>query len=107
RRRRRGAARARRPGPHPPRALRRDLDMTSIEAVVLGIVQGVTEFLPISSPAHLRCVPALVGWPDPGAAFTAVLQLGSLAAVIGYFLQEPSRMGGGGGARGVLSVCDT
>jgi undecaprenyl-diphosphatase len=68
--------------------------MTSIEAVVLGIVQGITEFLPISSTAHLRVVPALVGWPDPGAAFTAVLQLGSLAAVIGYFLKDLSVMFG-------------
>jgi undecaprenyl-diphosphatase len=62
--------------------------MTTIEAVVLGIVQGITEFLPISSTAHLRVVPALLGWADPGAAFTAVLQLGSLAAVIGYFMKD-------------------
>jgi undecaprenyl-diphosphatase len=62
--------------------------MNIIEAVVLGIVQGVTEFLPISSTAHLRVVPALAGWEDPGAAFTAVLQLGSLAAVIGYFMRD-------------------
>jgi undecaprenyl-diphosphatase len=66
--------------------------MTSFEAVVLGVVQGVTEFLPISSTAHLRIVPALLGWSDPGAAFTAVLQLGSLAAVIGYFLTDLLRM---------------
>ena len=62
--------------------------MTSLQAIVLGIVQGVTEFLPISSTAHLRVVPALLGWDDPGAAFTAVLQLGSLAAVIGYFIKD-------------------
>ncbi|HVX97607.1 MAG TPA: undecaprenyl-diphosphate phosphatase [Polyangia bacterium] len=62
--------------------------MNIIEAVVLGVVQGVTEFLPISSTAHLRVVPALAGWDDPGAAFTAVLQLGSLAAVIGYFMRD-------------------
>jgi undecaprenyl-diphosphatase len=62
--------------------------MTTFEAVVLGIVQGITEFLPISSTAHLRVVPALLGWQDPGAAFTAVLQLGSLAAVIGYFFKD-------------------
>src|SRR3954454_19946398 len=66
--------------------------MTAFEAVVLGIVQGVTEFLPISSTAHLRVVPALAGWADPGAAFTAVLQLGSLVAVIGYFLTDLLRM---------------
>ena len=66
--------------------------MTSFEAVVLGIVQGVTEFLPISSTAHLRIVPAVLGWQDAGAAFTAVLQLGSLLAVIGYFLPDLVRM---------------
>jgi undecaprenyl-diphosphatase len=66
--------------------------MTTFEAVVLGIVQGVTEFLPISSTAHLRIVPALLGWKDAGAAFTAVLQLGSLLAVIGYFLTDLLRM---------------
>ena len=66
--------------------------MTSFEAVVLGIVQGVTEFLPISSTAHLRIVPAFLGWSDAGAAFTAVLQLGSLLAVIGYFLPDLVRM---------------
>ncbi len=66
--------------------------MTSLEACVLGIVQGVTEFLPISSTAHLRIVPALLGWGDAGAAFTAVLQLGSLVAVLGYFLPDLLRM---------------
>jgi undecaprenyl-diphosphatase len=54
-------------------------------AVVLGLVQGITEFLPISSTAHLRIAPALLGQPDPGAAFTAVIQLGTLAAVIVYY----------------------
>jgi len=62
--------------------------MNTIEAVVLGTVQGLTEFIPVSSSAHLRIVPALLGWDDPGAAFTAVLQLGSLVAVIGYFLKD-------------------
>ncbi len=66
--------------------------MTSFESLVLGVVQGVTEFLPISSTAHLRIVPALLGWGDPGAAYTAVLQLGSLLAVIGYFLPELWKM---------------
>jgi undecaprenyl-diphosphatase len=66
--------------------------MTTFEALVLGVVQGVTEFLPISSTAHLRIVPALAGWRDAGAAFTAVLQLGTLAAVVGYFLPELLRM---------------
>src|SRR5262245_736600 len=66
--------------------------MNTIEALILGVVQGVTEFLPISSTAHLRIVPALAGWRDAGAAFTAVLQLGTLAAVVGYFLPELLRM---------------
>ena len=55
--------------------------MTTIEAVTLGIVQGLTEFLPISSTAHLRIVPALLGWSDPGAAYSAVIQCGTLLAV--------------------------
>lgn len=62
--------------------------MTIIEAIVLGIVQGLTEFLPISSTAHLRVVPALVGWEDPGAGFTAVIQLGTLLAVLVYFWRD-------------------
>jgi undecaprenyl-diphosphatase len=58
------------------------------EAIVLGIVQGLTEFLPISSTAHLRIVPAIVGWDDPGSAFTAVIQLGTTAAVLIYFRED-------------------
>jgi undecaprenyl-diphosphatase len=59
-----------------------------LEAIVLGIVQGLTEFLPISSSAHQRIVPALFGWGDPGAAFTAVTQLGTEAAVLIFFRHE-------------------
>ncbi len=55
--------------------------MSILEAVVLGVVQGLTEFLPVSSTAHLRIVPAVFGWNDPGAAFSAVLQTGTLAAI--------------------------
>ena len=62
--------------------------MSLIEAIVLGIVQGLTEFLPISSSAHQLVVPALLGWDDPGAAFTAVTQLGTEAAVLIYFRRE-------------------
>lgn len=62
--------------------------MTTFQAIVLGIVQGLTEFLPISSSGHLRIVPALFGWQDPGAAFTAVTQLGTIAAVIIYFFND-------------------
>ena len=55
---------------------------------VLGVVQGLTEFLPISSTAHLKVVPVLLGWGDPGVAVTAVIQLGSIAAVIGFFRED-------------------
>jgi undecaprenyl-diphosphatase len=57
----------------------------AFQAIVLGIVQGLTEFLPVSSTGHLRIVPAFLGWEDPGAAFTAVTQLGTLAAVLLFF----------------------
>jgi undecaprenyl-diphosphatase len=57
-------------------------------AAVLGIVQGLTEFIPVSSTAHLRMVPALFGQDDPGAAYTAVLQLGTLVAVLAYFARD-------------------
>ena len=59
---------------------------------MLGVVQGLTEFLPISSTAHLRIIPAMVGWPDPGAAFTAVTQLGTVAAVLLYFRVDLARI---------------
>src|SRR6478735_1398126 len=57
-------------------------------AAVLGLIQGLTEFIPVSSTAHLRIVPALVGQPDPGAPYTAVIQLGTLMAVIAYFAKD-------------------
>jgi undecaprenyl-diphosphatase len=57
-------------------------------AALLGIVQGLTEFIPVSSTAHLRVVPALLGYPDPGAAYTAVIQLGTLLAVLAYFARD-------------------
>src|SRR5919109_723524 len=59
-----------------------------LEAIVLGFVQGLTDFLPISSSAHQRIVPAMLGWEDPGAAFTAVTQLGTEAAVLIFFRHE-------------------
>jgi undecaprenyl-diphosphatase len=59
-----------------------------IEALVLGILQGLTEFLPISSSAHQLVVPAMLGWDDPGAAFTAVTQLGTETAVLIYFRND-------------------
>jgi undecaprenyl-diphosphatase len=60
----------------------------AFQAIVLGIVQGLTEFLPVSSTAHLRIVPAFCGWADPGSAFTAVVQLGTMAAVLIYFRDD-------------------
>jgi len=62
--------------------------MSLLQAIVLGLVQGLTEFLPISSTAHLRIVPELLGWPDPGAAYSAVIQLGTVAAVLIYFRKD-------------------
>jgi undecaprenyl-diphosphatase len=62
------------------------------EAVVLGVVQGLTEFLPISSSAHLRIVGAAFGWKDPGAAFTAIIQIGTELAVLVYFAKDLARI---------------
>jgi undecaprenyl-diphosphatase len=62
------------------------------EAVVLGVVQGLTEFLPISSNAHLRIVGAAFGWDDPGAAFTAITQIGTELAVLIYFARDIARI---------------
>jgi undecaprenyl-diphosphatase len=64
-----------------------------LKAVVLGIIQGLTEFLPISSSAHLRIFPELFGWGDPGAAFTAVIQIGTELAVLIYFRHDIWRIG--------------
>ncbi len=72
-----------------------DQAMSLVEAVTLGVVQGLTEFLPISSSAHLRVVPALLHWGDPGAAFSAVIQLGSVVAVLAYFYKDIIEIGGG------------
>lgn len=65
--------------------------MGLIEAVVYGLLQGLTEFLPISSTAHIRIAPALLGWQDPGAGFTAVIQLGTVLAVLIYFAKDLGR----------------
>ena len=64
-----------------------------LKAVVLGLIQGLTEFLPISSSAHLRIYPELFGWGDPGAAFTAVIQIGTELAVLVYFRKDIWRIG--------------
>lgn len=66
--------------------------MSLLQAIVLGLLQGVTEFLPVSSTAHLRVVPALLDWEDPGAAFTAVTQLGTGLAVLLYFRADLTRI---------------
>jgi undecaprenyl-diphosphatase len=55
------------------------------KVAILGVVQGITELLPISSTAHMRLVPAVLGWPDPGSAFSAAMQLAALGAVVSYF----------------------
>ena len=62
--------------------------MNVFQALVLGIVQGLAEFLPISSSAHLSLVPFIFGWKDPGLAFDVALHLGTLAAVLWYFRAE-------------------
>lgn len=62
--------------------------MPLLHAIVLGVVQGLTEFLPVSSSGHLILVPALLGWPEQSLAFDTVLHLGTLCAVIGFFWKD-------------------
>jgi undecaprenyl-diphosphatase len=69
--------------------------LTITEAIVLGLVQGLTEFIPISSTAHLLIVPSVLGWGDPGAAVSAVIQFGTLLAAIIYFFGDIVRLIGG------------
>ena len=76
--------------------------MDLIRAIVLGGVQGLTEFLPISSSAHLAIVPKLLGWEDPGSAYTAVVQIGTELAVLLYFWRDIWTIGSGW-VRGVFS----
>jgi undecaprenyl-diphosphatase len=66
--------------------------MTWFEAIVLGVVQGLTEFLPISSSAHILVLSRIFGWGDPGAAFTAVTQIGTEAAVLIFFRHDIARI---------------
>lgn len=66
--------------------------MDFLQAIVLALVQGLTEFLPISSSAHLILVPVLFGWPDQGLAFDVAVHAGSLVAVLAYFRRELGRM---------------
>lgn len=69
-----------------------DEQLSWLQAIALGISQGLTEFLPISSTAHTLIVSKLLGWPDPGAAFTAVTQVGTELAVVIYFRQDIARI---------------
>jgi undecaprenyl-diphosphatase len=66
-----------------------------LRAVFLGVVQGLTEFLPISSSAHLAIFPKFLGWDDPGAAYTAVIQIGTEVAVVLYFWRDIWTIGSG------------
>ncbi|WP_018571156.1 undecaprenyl-diphosphate phosphatase [Streptomyces sp. PsTaAH-124] len=66
--------------------------MSWFASLVLGLVQGLTEFLPVSSSAHLRLTAAFSGWDDPGAAFTAITQIGTEAAVLIYFRKDIGRI---------------
>jgi len=59
-----------------------------VKVSVLGVLQGITELLPISSTAHMRLVPAVLGWEDPGSAFSAAMQLATLAAIVSYFWSD-------------------
>src|SRR5947208_3920462 len=69
--------------------------MSITEAIILGLVQGLTEFIPVSSTAHLEIVPVLLGWGDPGAAFSAVVQFGTWIAALIYFAKDVVRLAGG------------
>jgi undecaprenyl-diphosphatase len=66
--------------------------LSILEAIVLGLVQGLTEFIPISSTGHLKLVPELLGWGDPGAAASAVIQFGTILAVVIYFFKDIVRL---------------
>jgi len=66
--------------------------LSTWHSLVLGLVVGLTEFLPISSSAHLAVVPVLLGWDDPGLALSAVIELGSSGAVIAYFRRDLVRI---------------
>ncbi|MCK1798959.1 undecaprenyl-diphosphate phosphatase [Streptomyces sp. XM4193] len=66
--------------------------MTWFQSLILGLVQGLTEFLPVSSSAHVRLTAVVAGWPDPGAAFTAVAQIGTEIAIVIYFRKDIARI---------------
>lgn len=70
------------------------VELSWLQMAVLGVIQGVTELLPISSTAHLRVIPGILGWRDPGSAFSAAMQLASFAAVLVYFRRDIGVLGG-------------
>ena len=75
--------------------------MDWVQALALALLQGVTEFLPVSSSAHLALAPALLGWPDQGHVFDVAVHVGTLAALAGYFRRDLAawlRAGAAGGA---------
>jgi len=69
------------------------IELSWLQMAVLGVIQGITELLPISSTAHLRVIPGILGWRDPGSAFSAAMQLASFAAVIAYFRKDIGKLG--------------
>ena len=70
------------------------VELTWLQMAVLGVIQGITELLPISSTAHMRVIPGILGWRDPGSAFSAAMQLASFVAVIVYFRKDILALGG-------------
>jgi undecaprenyl-diphosphatase len=68
-------------------------ELSWLQIAVLGVIQGITELLPISSTAHLRVIPGILGWRDPGSAFSAAMQLASFAAVLVYFRKDIAALG--------------
>src|SRR5438034_10086046 len=78
--------------------------VTYLQAVVLGVVQGLTEFLPVSSSGHLILVPHVLGWPDQGLAFDAVMHLGTLVALLAYFRRELVALATGELSRGLGAI---
>lgn len=87
------------------RGLTRNPYMQLFEGIVMGLTQGLTEFLPVSSSAHLRVVPEALGWDDPGASFTAIIQLGTVAAVLLAFRADLLSVTAAG-IRGLRSPAD-
>src|SRR5262252_594154 len=71
------------------------------KVAALGVLQGITELLPISSTAHMRLVPAFLGWQDPGSAFSAAMQLAALAAVVSYFWSDVHALA----AHSIAAIC--